>query len=891
MRWLRKIALRLRSLFRRDAVDVELSSELRFHVERQIAANVSAGMPPAEARRAALNEFGGVEELKEECRDMRKINWLQDLAQDIRYGLRTLRKSPGFTAVAVLTLALGIGANTAIFSVVDAVLLKPLPYQESNRLVAVWEHTLQEPSKPNVVAPRNFLDWQAQNHVFQGMAYLADVRSNLTGAGRPRQIAEEDVSANFFDILGTKLALGHGFTAANGVKGNDDVAVLSYPLWRDQFASDPAVVGKTIELNGTKCAILGVASQDFDSFIARGSLTSTHPQLWTPFVFPQHFYSRTQIGRFLTVIARLKSGVTLPQAQAQMKVLGAALSQKFPDYDANWGITVVPIREEISGSIRPALLILLCAVGFVLLIACANVASLQLSRAAGRTREIAVRTALGASRWRIARQLLTESLVLAAAGGGLGIFLALWGVNALLQASPQNLLDLSRVSVDPRLLVFATFVTLLAACLFGFLPSYVTAHSQIASALQESTRGASASRRSRAIRGAFVVGEIALALILLAGAGLLMQSFVRMIRVNPGFDADHLLTFKLSLPSQKYKNDAALMAFFNTLLDKVRQIPGVRSVSDENFPPFSLFSGEGVATDVALPGQEKLPPPQLPVTAVRVVGPDYFRTMVIPLMEGRTFEPSEFASEKHVVIVNQEFVQENFPRSNPIGQKITIDMKDQNVPSTIVGVVGNLHGADLTAKPWPTAYWPYPELAYSGMTILVRTGTAPLSIVPTIREIVAGLDKDEPMADIASMDQLIARSVARSRFMMFLLGVFAALALILASIGIYGVMSYAVAQRTNEIGIRMALGAQRRDVLRLVLGHGSRLALTGVAIGVVAALLLTRLMVSLLFRVSATDPVTFAAVAVLLTLVALLACYIPARRAMKVDPMVALRYE
>ncbi|HKF51702.1 MAG TPA: ABC transporter permease [Candidatus Acidoferrales bacterium] len=891
MRWLTKIALRLRSLFRRNTADAELSSELRFHLERQIATNISAGMPPAEARRAALTEFGGVEELKEECRDMRKINWLQDLAQDVRYGLRTLRKSPGFTAVAVLTLALGIGANTAIFSVVDAVLLKPLPYEESSRLVVVWEHTSKEASKPNVVAPRNFLDWQAQNHVFQDMAYLADSRSNLTGIGQPRQIAEEDVSANFFDILGAKLALGHGFTAANGVKGNDDVVVLSYGLWRDQFASDPAVVGKAIELNGTKCAILGVASHDFDSFFPRGSLTGTHPQLWTPFVFPQSFYSHTNVGRFLTVIARLKSGVTLPQAQAQMHVLASALSQKFPDYDANWGVSVVPIREEISGSIRPALLILLGAVGFVLLIACANVASLQLSRAAGRTREIAVRTALGASRWRVARQLLTESFLLAAVGGGLGIFVALWGVNVLLQASPQNLLDLSRVSVDPRILVFAMFVTLLAACLFGFLPSYISTHSQIASALQESTRGASASRHSRAIRNVFVVGEIALALILLAGSGLLIQSFIRLIRVDPGFDADHLLSFKLSLPTKKYKDDAARMAFFTTLFDKVKQIPGVRSVSDENLPPFSLFSAEGVATDVILPGQESLPESQRPDTAVRVIGPGYFRTMEIPVVAGRTFSPAELAAEKHVVIINNTFAQKYFAGANPVGQKITIDMKDTNVPSEIIGIVGDVHGADLSAKPWATVYWPYPELAYDSMTVLIRTGTAPLSIVPTIREIVAGMDREEPIANIATMDQLITDSVARSRFMMFLLGVFAALALILASIGIYGVMSYAVSQRTNEIGIRMALGAQRRDILRLVLGHGSRLALTGVAIGIGTALLLTRLIVSLLFSVSATDPATFSAVAVLLILVALAACYIPARRAMKVDPMVALRYE
>ena len=891
MRWLRKISLRLRSLFQRNTADAELSSELHFHLERQIAANISAGMPPVQARRAALTEFGGVEELKEECREMREINWLQDLAQDLRYGLRMLRKSPGFTAVAVLTLALGIGANTAIFSVVDAILLKPLPYRESNRLVAVWEHTSQEPSKPNVVAPRNFLDWQEQNRVFQGMAYLADVLSNLTGAGRPQQIAEEDVSANFFDILGAKFALGRGFTAANGIKGNDDVVVLSYGLWRDQFASDPAVVGKTIELNGTKCAILGVAARDFDSFIARGSLTSTHPQLWTPFVFPQHLYSRTQIGRFLTVIARLRPNVSLSQARAQMNVLGAALSQKFPDYDATWGVTVVPIREEISGSVRPALLVLLGAVGLVLLIACANVASLFLSRAAGRKKEIAVRVALGADRWRIVRQLLSESVLLAFLGGALGVFLAIWGTTILVHSIPQKLLDFSSTPVDFRVLAFAAGATLFSGLLFGILPSYTAAHCEISGTLQESGRGSSLNRRSRVIHSALVVTEIALALVLLAGAGLLIESFSRLTHVNPGFNADHLLTFKLSLPSNKYKTDAADIEFFRSLNDRLSHVPGVRLASMENLAPFSGFSAEGVATDVILPGQESVPDSKRPATAVRVVGSDYFRTMEIPLIAGREFSPAEVTQEKHVVVINNTFAQKFFPGANPIGQRITIDMKDTNVPSEIVGVVGDIHGAELSATPWPTIYWPYPELAYSAMTIVVRTETDPFAVLPAVREIVQSLDKNEPIAKVATMDDLISDSVARSRFSAFLLAIFAALAMILACIGIYGVMSYATEQRRNEIGIRVALGAQRADILRLILGHGAKLALLGAVIGVAAAFGFTRLLSSQLFGTNASDPIIFAASTVLLVAVAMAACYIPARRAMKVDPMVALRYE
>ena len=890
MRTLRRLLRRLSNFATSRRDDQRLKDEIEGHVALQTAENLRAGLSPSEARRQALLKFGPVESIKEDYRAERGMVFIETFLQDLRFAFRMLRKSPGFTAVAVLTLALGIGANTAIFSVVDAVLLKPLPYQDSSRLVVVWENELPHGLVRNVVSPPNFVDWQAQNRVFQDMAYLADTRSNLTGGVQPEQVDEQNVSSNFFDVLGARFALGRGFTAANGVKGNDDVVVLSHALWRDQFGSDPAIVGKSLELNGTKCAILGVLPRDFDSFISQGSLTGERPQLWTPFVFPDTFYKHANVGRFLTVVARLKPGVTFSQAQAQMNVLASGMSRKFSD-DLDWGVTLVPVSAEISGSVRPAVLILFGAVGFVLLIACANVASLQLSRATGRTREMAVRTALGAGRWRIASQLLTESILLAAAGGGLGMLLAVWGTNALLQASPHNLLDLSRVSVDPRVLVFTAGVTLFAGLLFGFLPSYVTAHTQIASALQESSRGTSAGSRSRAIRSVFVIGEIALALILLSGSGLLVQSFVRLIRVNPGFDSGHLLTFKLNLPVKQYKNDAACIAFFNALFDKLRQIPGVRTVSDENLPPFSLFSGEGVATGVALPGQENLPPSQQADAAVRVVGPDYFRAMAIPMVSGRVFNAVEFAEARHVVIINQAFAEKNFPRTDPIGLKITIDMKDQNIPSTIVGVAGDVHGADLSARPWPTVYWPYPELAYNGMTILVRTQVAPLSIMPTVREIVSGLDKNLPIANVATMDQMISDSVSRSRFMMFLLAVFAAVALVLSSIGIYGVMSYAVAQRTNEIGIRMALGAQRSHVLRLILGQGSRLILSGIVIGVSVALVLTRLMSTLLFGVGARDPLTFAGVTILLALVALAACYFPARRAMKVNPMIALRYE
>jgi putative ABC transport system permease protein len=891
MRWLTKLSLRLRSLFHRRAADGELDTELRFHLERQIAENIAAGMPPAEAYRAALQEFGGVEKLKEECRDMRKVNWLQDLAQDIRYGLRMLRKAPGFTAVAVLTLALGIGANTAIFSVVDALLLKPLPYRDASRLVMVWEDDVALGERHNVVSPANFLDWQAQDHAFDSMAYFGDGQANLTGGSGPQVVTVQYTSANFFDVLGVKPILGQAFLPVNGTAGNDHVVVLGHGLWKERYAASPAVVGSSIELDGAAYTVVGVAPANFDPFIAEGSLTGEHAQLWAPFVFMPKYSDRTEVGRFLTVVARLKPGVTIAQAQTQMRVIAARLAAKYPEYNGGWDVDVVPIREEVSGAVRPALLILLGAVGFVLLIACANVASLFLSRAARRKKEMAVRAALGAGRWRIVRQLLSESILLAFLGGVSGVLLAIWGANALLHSIPQELLSLSSAPVDFRVLAFAAGATLLSGILFGILPSYAAAHSEISASLQEGGRSSSLNRRNRAIHSALVVTEIALALVLLAGAGLLIESFSRLTHVNPGFNADRLLTFKLSLTDKKYKDDSADIAFYHELLDKLGHLPGVRSVSMESLAPFNGLQNKGVATDVILPGQEAWPEAQRPDTVVRVVGLHYFGTMGIPLVQGRDFSPTELAAEKHVVIINQAFAQKYFPGTNPIGQKITIDMKDTNVPSEIVGIVGDIHAGALSAAPWPTIYWPYPELTYSAMTIVVRTETDPLALVPTAREIVQSMDKDEPISHVATMDQLISDSVARSRFSTLLLAAFAALAMILACVGIYGVMAYVTAQRRNEIGIRMALGAQPNDVLRLILGQGAKLALLGAVIGVGGGLVLARFLKSQLYGVAPSDPLTFAAATILLVGVALAACYIPARRAMRVDPMDALRYQ
>jgi predicted permease len=889
---LRESFHRFRSFFGGTQLDRDLDAEMAAHLEFAIEENLQRGLSPAEARRQALIRFGGPQQTKEQHRAARGLPTLDALMRDLRFGFRMLRKSPGFTAVAILTLALGIGANTAIFSVINSVLLRPLPYHDPENLMIVWENNSQHPNPHNTVSPPNYLDWQSRNTVFSSMSFIFDECDNLTGNGDPEEVVVQDVSTNFFSLLGVNPLFGPGFTPENGQPGHDNVVILSYGLWKQRFAGDPAIVGKFILLNGHPQTVVGVAPQNFQWFIKDGSLTGAKPQVWSPFVFPQAFHDHKQIGRFVTVVARLKPGVAHSQAQTEMSAIAARLEQEDPDFDGHWGVKVVSLRDQVSGDLRPALLVLLGAVAFVLLIACANVSSLLLARAASREREMAIRTAIGASRWRIARQLLMESLLLALIGGGVGVALAVWGTNALLAASPRNLLDLRAVSMDLRVLFFAVAATLLAGLLFGFLPSYVSAHSRISETLKEGGRGSSSANRRAFARKAFVVAQLGLALVLLCGSGLLIRSFVRLIGVDPGFDTGHLLTFKVTLPGFKYSTDQSCITFFQQLLARISAVPGVRSASMESFPP---LTGLGAATDVHLLSQPSVAPSDLPVANVRVVGPDYFGTMSIPLSTGRLFNAQELAADKHVTIINQAFANKYLHGVNPLGQKAVIDMKTDaeggNQPSEIIGVVGDVHQLGLDTAPEPTVYWPHPELVMSGMTILVRASSDPLALLSTIRNQLQQLDPELPMAAVATMDQLLADSLSRSRFTMLLLGIFAAVALVLAAVGIYGLIAYSVTQRTQELGIRIALGAERHDVLRLVLTEGTRLTLLGVAIGVLAAIAFSRLLSTLLFGVSATDPLTFASVAVLLAVVALAACYIPARRATKVDPMVALRYE
>ena len=890
--WLYTIPLRLRSLFRREEVESELEEEMRNHLERKIEEGIARGLSPAEARHSAMRAMDGFEQQKEACRDQRKVNWLEDFLHDVRFASRMLRRNPGFTAVSMLTLALGIGANTAIFSIIDGILLRPLPYGDPSQLVIVWEWNTQHSNPHNTVSPPNFLDWQKENHVFSEMSYLADTRANLTGDGEPEQIVEFNVSANFFSTLGVRPLIGPGFLPENGEAGKDNVVVLSYGLWKRRYGSDPAIIGKTIRMNGKPQVVTGVMPENFTFFIKDGTLTGEKPQLWTPWVFPAEYHELGRIGRFLSVVARLKPGVTRSQAQSEMAGIGAHLARDYPDFDANWSVNVVGLREELTGDIRPALLMLLGGVAFVLLIACANVSSLLLARAANRERELGIRTAMGASRWRMARQLLTESLLLAVVGGSLGIFVAIWGTNLLLVASPTNLLDLNRIAINWHVLAFALASVFVAGLLFGFLPSYVAARGAIAESLKEGGRTASVGRHRTILRNSFVVAQIGMALVLLTGSGLLIRSFALLIDVQPGFDPKSILTFTVTLPNSKYGADPACLGFFRELLARIGKIPGVRSVSMDSFPP---MSGLGAATDIKILSKPPVSAADLPGAAVRVVGPDYFRTMGIPLRSGREFDERELTETRHVAMVNQAFVDKYMSGMNPLGQKIVIYMKslndDADQTSEIIGVVGAVRLMGLDGPAEPTVYWPHPELVYSRMSLVVRTSSDPMSLVSAARSAIRSIDPDEPMANIATMEDLVGASFARSRFTMIVLGMFAGVALVLAAVGIYGVVAYSVAQRTSEIGIRVAMGAQRSDVLRMILGQGGRLIFVGMALGVAAALALTRMMAGFLFGISATDPTTFGAVALLLAGVALLACYVPARRATRVDPLVALRYE
>jgi putative ABC transport system permease protein len=812
---------------------------------------------------------------------------MHTLWQDVRFGLRMLLKKPGFTAVAILALALGVGANTAIFSVVNGVLLRPLPFKNPDRLVRLGEWSKQVPGMS--ISYPNFKDWREQNHVFDGIAATQFDSYNLTGGDEPERLQGRNVSWNFFDVLGVTPALGRSFREEEDHAGAPRVCVISNSLWQRRFGSDEKVVGRAVTLNGESYTVVGV--------LPAGYRYGTPTDVFVPIGLGE---ASERMGPRdnhpgIYAVARMKEGVRVEQAEAEMKQIAERLAAAYPKENTGNGVTLTPLREYFVGDIRMSLIVMLGAVGFVLLIACANVANLLLARAASRYREIAVRTALGASRFRIIRQLLTESIILAVISGTVGLLLAMWGVDVLRRASLDIIPTTADISLDRTVLFFTLGVSLLTGILFGLAPALQASKPELNEALKEGGRsGAEASARSR-VRSLLVVAEVALSLMLLVGAGLLVRSFVQLLRTDPGFEPRNLLTFSLSYRVGKDEGRKAA-DFFKAVEERIRALPGVEAVAVSNGAPM-LGAAE---TSFQIEGRPPAEPGKRPMTVVYFPTKDFLKAMGIRLVRGRFFDEHDTQDSPLVTVIDEDFARLYFPGEDPVG-KYFEGSKEMNIPhAEIVGVVAHVKNYGLDT-PGPVQAELYrardqvPEriqpLLADRVSLVVRTSTDPAALAPAVRRAVQEVDPNQPVYNVNTMEQVLSDSVASQRLSMLLLSIFAAVAMTLAAVGIYGVMSYAVAQRTHEFGVRMALGAEGRDVLRMVVRQGMVLTLAGVGAGLLGALALTRVMSSLLFGVSATDPLTFVGVPLLLALVSLAACFIPARRATKVDPMVALRYE
>jgi putative ABC transport system permease protein len=807
--------------------------------------------------------------------------------QDLRYGARMLTKSPGFALIAIAALALGIGANTVIFSVVNTLLLRPLAFPHSEQLTAILVKDPETGELHGSYSYANFQDIKDQNHVFEQVAASYMTTAFLRTGDEPERLRGAYTSADLFPLLGVNPLVGRTFSREEEKPGGGGQGVvLSYDLWQRRFGGDPQIVGRQLPIDDQSWTVLGVMPEGFKFPVG----SKPQADFWMPLASSLPEGVRAARGAvFLSLIGRLKPGVTLEQAQAEVNAIASRLETQYPEANTGLNIALVSSHERLVGKVRPALLVLLAAVALVLLIACANVANLMLARATVRRKEVAIRTALGASRWRVVRQMLTESLLLAALGGAAGLLLAMWGMDLLVAAIPADVPRTGEIGLDKYVLLFTAGVTTLTGVIFGLVPALQASKTDLNETLKDATRGMSGGLQRNRVRSALVILEIALSLVLLIGAGLLFQSFRRLLEVSPGFEADHVLTADVTISDKKYSDEKQRDAFYHEALERMKAIPDVQSVGA--IYPLPL-GGNFVTFTFDIAGRAPFPPGQQPTAGRRFISPDYFKAMSIPVLKGRAFDERDRENALPVVIVNETFARRFFPGEDPVGKAIIPGEGGDPVTRQVVGVVGDVRHAGLDAEKTPEYYVPYEQADVDTMTVVARTASGnPMSVAGALRGVVAAMDKEQPVYNIRPMTQLLDESVARRRFNMMLLGGFALLALLLASIGIYGVISYSVAQRTREIGIRIALGAQIGDVIKLILKQGLALALAGLAAGLVVAFFVTKLMSSLLFGVGATDPVTFASVALILFFVALLACYIPARRAASVDPNVALRYE
>jgi len=884
MNALKTIWRRLRLLGQQQEVKREIDEELLFHLEQRTAENIAAGMTPEDAAREARKRFGNLQSVREECREKRGASFGEETLRDLRFAFRQLVKNPGFTAVAVLTLALGIGANTAMFSLVSGVLLKPLPYSDSDRLVALFENQREQgQDHMNLTAP-GFTDWRAQSTVFEDLAAYQPGGFDLTGAGDPARLSGIRASASLFPLLRVRPELGRGFNQAEDRFGGDRVVVIAHRLWQERFAGAADVLGQNMTLDGNSYTIIGVMP---DSFRFAG----LDADVWLPMAFePWELENRG--GHNYQAIGRLKPGVTLAAARVEMNGITERLSKQF-ELSPGWGVTMLSLQEQLVRSSERPLYILFGAVGFVLLIACSNVANLLLSRASNRAREFAVRGALGAGQFRIVRQLALESLILASLGAAAGWMLASWGLAAVIKLGMAGLPRLENVHLDVQVAAFSILATAVTGIACGLAPAWFASRVSLGEVLKEAARGTTAGRGGR-LRGSFVAIQLALALVLLVGATLMLRSFARIQALNPGYAAEQILTASLSMPDSRFpgnsfsEREPFRKAFLAQVVERAAALPGVESAAVVMGMPLTPV---GASMQVFVLGRPEPKPSEPQVSGYSQVSPNYFQTMGIPLLRGRPFDNHDVAEAPFVAIVNESFARAFFPKGDAIRQRLRVMDGHRDQPTEIVGIIPDTRQRSLTAQPGPEMYFPIMQRCWFTGQLVLKTKGDPAALTPALTKAVAGLDSRQPLYAVQTLSSLMADSVAQQRVQMLLLSTFAVVALLLAMVGVYGVMACVVAQRRHEIGVRMSLGAQRHHVLGLILMQVIKLSGAGIIMGVLAAYGLTRLLGSLLFEVSPCDPFTFVAVPCLLALAAVAGGWMPAWRAAKIDPMEALRHE